>query len=193
MVLDELSKRIDQAIIKVERCHFMPASCHHMAGQDTPFPIGYGQTISQPTTVRHMMFWLAPNTGQTILDVGSGSGWSTAILAYLVGPKGMVYGVERIPQLKKLGENNCSSFGCANVKFFLTEKQLGLPVHAPYDRILVSAAAHDEIPPDLVNQLAPGGKLVIPVSNSIFELHKSEEGDIAYCREHIGYAFVPLV
>ena len=193
MVSDELSARIEQAFIKVKRCHFMPASYLHLADVDTPFQIGHGQTISQPTTVRHMMLWLAPNAGQTILDIGSGSGWSTAILAYLVGPEGLVYGVERIPQLMHFGENNCHNFGCKNVQFFLAEKQLGLAAHAPYDRILVSAAAADEIPRDLVSQLAPCGKLVIPVNNSIFELYKNAQGDIAYCREHSGYVFVPLV
>lgn len=193
MVFDNISGRIKQAFLKVNRCHFMPEPYLHMADYDMPFQIGFGQTISQPTTVKHMMTWLAPSAGQTVLDVGSGSGWSTAILAYLVGPRGMVYGVERIPQLKRLGENNCEKFGCDNVEFYLADNNLGLPEHAPYDRILVSAAAASEIPHELISQLAPCGKLVIPVNHSIFELEKSPQGDIAYCREHSGYVFVPLV
>jgi protein-L-isoaspartate(D-aspartate) O-methyltransferase len=193
MVSAEISGRIKQAFLKVQRYHFMPEPYLDMADYDMPFQIGHGQTISQPTTVKRMMLWLAPSAGQTVLDVGSGSGWSTAILAYLVGSKGLVYGVERIPELKRFGENNCRKFGCDNVQFYLADKLLGLPEHAPYDRILVSAAAADEIPHELISQLAPCGKLVIPVKNSIFELQKSPQGDIAYCREHPGYVFVPLV
>jgi len=188
-----IDKRIEQAFIAVKRIHFMPADNLHMADCDAPFSIGHAQTISQPTTVKHMLLWLTPQTGQRILDVGSGSGWSTALLAYLVGPTGFVYGVERIPALKQFGEANCRRAGCDNVEFFVAENKLGLAKYAPYDRILVSAAAADGIPDELIKQLASGGKLVIPVNHSIFELHKNTQGDIAYCHEHVGYVFVPLI
>lgn len=188
-----LEQRVNQAFVAVERHCFMPTDNQHMADYDAPFSIGHAQTISQPTTVKHMLLWLAPETGQRILDVGSGSGWSSALLAYLVGPTGSVFAVERIPVLKRFGETNCQRFGGDNIEFFITENRLGLATHAPFDRILVSAAATDKIPDELVNQLAPNGKLVIPVNNSIFELQKNAQGEIEYCHEHFGYVFVPLI
>lgn len=163
-----------------------------MADVDAAVPIGFGQTISQPSTVAQMLLWLEPLAGQTILDVGSGSGWTTALLAYLVGRKGSVYAVERIPKLKTFGEKNCQTYGCTNVQFYLASNRLGLPQCAPYDRILVNAAAHNEIPQALIDQLAPNGKIVIPVNHSIFELKKTN-GKIAYSRQHYGFSFVPLV
>ncbi|KXO10872.1 Protein-L-isoaspartate O-methyltransferase [Moritella sp. JT01] len=188
-----IDKRVEQAFRTVKRRYFMPTDNQHMADYDAPFSIGHAQTISQPTTVKHMLLWLAPETGQRILDVGSGSGWSTALLADLVGPTGSVFAVERIPVLKRFGETNCQRFGGNNIEFFITENRLGLATHAPFDRILVSAAATDEIPDELIDQLAPNGKLIIPVNNSIFELQKDAQGEIEYCHEHLGYVFVPLI
>jgi len=188
-----IDKRVEQAFCTVKRRYFMTADNQHMAGNDAPFSIGHAQTISQPTTVKHMLLWLAPETGQRILDVGSGSGWSTALLANLVGPTGSVFAVERIPALKRFGEKNCQRFGGHNIEFFITQNKLGLATHAPFDRILVSAAATDKIPDELIDQLAPNGKLIIPVNNSIFELQKDAQGEIEYCHEHFGYVFVPLI
>ncbi|WOH37914.1 hypothetical protein RI844_01380 [Thalassotalea fonticola] len=189
----KLIQRVNQAFVKVKRSHFMPESLRHMADSDRPFSIGFGQTISQPYTVRNMLLWLAPQKGDKVLDVGSGSGWSTALLSCLVGASGRVYGVERISKLKLWGEHNCLSFGCRNVQFFVAEQSLGLLDYAPYDRILVSAAATEQIPHELLAQLAPEGKMVIPVEHIIYELKKSLTDKIDYCRKHAGYAFVPLV
>lgn len=193
MFFDKLSRRIDRAFETVDRRIFMPDTIRHLADADRPFPIGFNQTISQPTTVRHMITWLDPEAGNFVLDVGSGSGWTTAIISHLVGQDGFVYAVERIPELKQFGESNCRKFGCENVKFFVAQDHLGLRAHAPYDRILVSAAASGEIPQELIDQLAPYGKLVVPVNNSIYELKKDDMGEIDYCREHPGYVFVPLI
>jgi len=193
MADDKIDKRVAQAFSAVKRSCFMSADTQHMADHDVPFSIGHAQTISQPTTVKHMLLWLAPETGQRILDVGSGSGWSTALLANLVGPKGYVFAVERIVELKRFGETNCRRLGCDNVAFFIAERTIGLTTYAPYDRILVSAAASNEIPSELIDQLAPNGKLVVPVHNSIFELQKDAQGNIEYCHEHFGYVFVPLI
>lgn len=192
MASNILSSRIVEAFQQVDRRHFMTPRRRHMADIDAAVPIGFGQTISQPSTVAQMLLWLAPLPGQSILDIGSGSGWTTALLAYLVGLKGRVYAVERIPKLKAFGENNCRRFGCANVQFHLADNRLGLPQYAPYDRILVSAAAHNAIPDELIDQLAPNGKMVIPVNHSIFELQKNDE-EVASSRQHYGFSFVPLV
>ncbi len=188
-----LNKRIQLAFAHTTRSHFMPQSELYRANLDAPSPIGHGQTISQPTTVGHMLTWLAPQLGQRILDVGSGSGWSSALLSFLVGDSGEVFASERIPELKRFGEENCTRFGCHNIQFFHSQDMLGLREFAPFDRILVSAAAHEGIPEDLVAQLAPLGKLVVPVNNSIFELKKDASGKLEYCNEHPGYVFVPLI
>ncbi len=171
----------------------MPASQQYYSQVDAPFPIGQGQTISQPSTVKNMLTWLAPKQGQKVLDVGSGSGWSSALLSCLVGPDGEVFATERIIELKKFGEENCLRFGCDNVHFFMSQSQPGLAQYQPFDRILVSAAAPNSIPLSLIEQLAPDGKLVIPVANSIFEIQKNSGGDIEYTKEHSGYIFVPLI
>ena len=193
MITKELSYRIEQAFQQVNRRHFMPPTIRDMAAVDRALPIGFGQTISQPYTVRNMLLWLAPAMNQRILDLGSGSGWTAALLAYLAGPEGMIHAVERIPELKTFGENNCRAFGGKNIEFHLAGRTIGLPSQAPYDRILVSAAADKDIPPDLLQQLAANGKMVIPVGHSIVELKMDADGGIAYRRDHHGYSFVPLV
>ena len=186
-------RNVLDAVMKIPRHYFFdPAFLEH-AYQDKAFPIGEGQTISQPYTVAFQTELLEIKPGDKVLDVGSGSGWSTALLSFLVGSEGRVYGVEKIPELKFFGESNCLSYGCANVQFFLAEQHLGLTAHAPYDRILVSAAASKQIPKKLLDQLAPNGIMVIPVEHTIYELKKNDAGDIAYCQEHVGYVFVPLV
>lgn len=161
------------------------------AGIDLPAPIGFGQTISQPTTVRMMLEWLDVQPGDKILDVGSGSGWTSALLGELTGSKGCVFAVEIIPELARFGRNNCLKTDLRNVRFFVASEQLGLPSHAPYDRILVGAAA-DELPDELVAQLKPGGKMVLPVRQDILEIEKMMDGHLDIVR-HSGFVFVPLV
>jgi len=188
-----LSTRIQRAFVHTTRSDFMPHSELYRASLDAPSPIGHGQTISQPTTVSHMLNWLAPDLGHRVLDVGSGSGWSSALLSFLVGGSGEVFACERISELKCFGEENCARFGCHNIQFFNCEDLSSLSEYAPFDRILVSAAAQSEIPQELVEQLTPQGKLVVPVNNSIFELKKDAAGQLEYCHEHPGYVFVPLI
>lgn len=162
-----------------------------MSSADMPLPIGYSQTISQPTTVEMMLEWLEVQPGDKVLDVGSGSGWTTALLSVLAGPKGHVYAVERIPELVEFGRDNVERLGTRNVSFHQAGDEFGLPAESPFDRILVSASA-DELPNGLINQLKPGGKLVIPVQNSIFEIRKKPGGEVE-STEHPGFVFVPLL
>lgn len=183
--------KVSQALIEIPRKNFLPDDVASEAEFDQPLPIGYNQTNSQPTTVRMMLEWLDPLPGNKVLDVGSGSGWTTALLAWLVGPKGRVYAVEKVPELVKFGRGNCRRVGIRNVKFYEAGITYGLSKCAPYDRILVSAAANS-IPRDLIGQLAPGGKMVLPVQNSVFVVTKDKKGDIKE-QEHYGFAFVPLV
>jgi protein-L-isoaspartate(D-aspartate) O-methyltransferase len=183
--------RLEEAFDAIDRKEFLPDEVKEQAGLDAPLPIGYGQTNSQPSTVRMMLAWLYPEPGEKILDVGSGSGWTTALLAYLVRPIGKVYAVEKEPDLVTFGAENCKRIGVRNVRFFEATSNYGLPKFAPYDRILVSAAA-DTVPQDLLDQLKINGRIVIPVQNSVFVIDKTSEHNHT-STEHPGFMFVPLV
>lgn len=182
---------IDEAFAAIRRQHFLPTNVSSLAERDQPLPIGFNQTNSQPSTVRAMLTWLQPNKGQRILDVGSGSGWTTALLGHIVGSNGHVFAVERIPELLKIGQSNCRKVGITNATFFEANETYGLPAHAPYDGILVSASA-PSIPPELIEQLHVGGKLVIPVASQILELQKTGLQKTKV-KKHSGFSFVPLL
>lgn len=186
-----MESSIEEAFETIDRAKFMPADVRHLAGYDQAVPIGYGQTISQPYTVGLMLQWLDPQPGHKVLDIGSGSGWTTALLAHLVSPKGKVFAVERIPELMEFGLGNVEKIGIKNAEFSTAGEELGLPEEAPFNRILVSASA-DEFPEILMDQLNIGGKLVIPISSDILEITKtSKKGrDV---RKHPGFVFVPLL
>ncbi len=183
--------RVEKAFRTVRRADFVVPELREEADIDTPLPIGFGQTISQPTTVKFMLSWLDAMPGDEVLDIGSGSGWTTALLAHIVGPQGIVYAVERIPQLVKFGRDNCRRLGIENVFFFQAGKEYGLREHGPYARILVSASAR-ELPVELLNQLMITGKMVIPVQYDILEVTKTAEDEYR-TRRHPGFEFVPLV
>lgn len=182
--------RIDEAFEIVAREQFVLPQDADKASEDRPLSIGYGQTISQPSTVRQMLEWLDPQPGDKVLDIGSGSGWTAALLSYLVGEQGKVFAVDIISELVKMGEQNCQKLGIKNVEFIQAGSQIGLPAYAPYSRILVSAAAR-EMHEELHEQLAPNGKLIIPIQNTIFELTNTSPGWRQHT--HPGFAFVPLV
>jgi protein-L-isoaspartate(D-aspartate) O-methyltransferase len=183
--------RVQEAFRTVPRADFVAPEFREQADVDAPLPIGFGQTISQPTTVKLMLSWLDAMPGDDVLDVGSGSGWTTALLAHIVGPQGTVYAVERIPELVKFGRDNCRRLGIENAFFFQARREYGLREHAPYARILVSASAR-ELPVDLLEQLAIPAKLVIPVQYDVLEVTKTAEDEYR-TRTHPGFAFVPLV
>ncbi len=128
------------------------------------------------------------------MDVGSGSGWTTALLSYIVGSGGKVIGLERIEELKKIGEKNINKYGYVEkgiAEFYAADGSIGFPPGAPFDRILVSAST-DRVPEELKKQLKIGGKMVIPVRNSILYLEKKSETDF-YKEEYPGFVFVPLI
>lgn len=182
---------IAQAFTEVKRFNFIPRSVRPLADLDMPLAIGYGQTNSQPTTVRLMLEWLDAKKGHKILDLGSGSGWTTALLGHIVGMHGTVYGVERIPELVEYGRRNCQAANVFNTEFFLAGQDYGLPEHAPFDRILVSANA-EQFPYELLKQLKVGGKIVVPVQGTIYEVTKQARARLI-TKEHPGFVFVPLV
>ena len=181
---------IARAFRKARREHFLPADVVEWAGEDHPLPIGHGQTNSQPYTVAFMFELLQPGADQNVLDVGCGSGWTTAMLAEIVGSGGRVIGTERIVELAQGARDAIRGLGIDNASIRYTPGVLGYPEEAPYDRILVSAAAQ-EVPPQLVDQLAVDGILVIPVRHSIFKVTKTSQGTRS--EEHTGFSFVPLV
>lgn len=184
-------ERIDQAFHNVPRSEFLPENIRGRASEDQPLPIGYGQTNSQPSTVRLMLEWLGAQPGDHVLDIGSGSGWTTALLSRLVTPDGTVVATEKLPQLVVFGRENCERLGIKNVSFHEAGQVLGWPPEAPYDRILVSAGA-DQLPLEVLDQLKPGGKLVIPVLDEILEIETDGENEI-YVTHHPGFVFVPLL
>jgi protein-L-isoaspartate(D-aspartate) O-methyltransferase len=181
---------IAAAFVAVPRADFLPDAQRTSATYDGPLPIGHGQTNSQPRTVEAMLRLLAPRPGQRVLDVGAGSGWTTALLAELVGPTGEVVGVELVPELAAWGEQNvrATAYSWASVRV-ADPDVLGWPAAAPYDGILVSAAAR-ELPSALVAQLGEDGRMVVPVNATMTLVERSGDG-LAVSR-HGAYRFVPL-
>ncbi|OGY45943.1 MAG: protein-L-isoaspartate O-methyltransferase [Candidatus Buchananbacteria bacterium RIFCSPHIGHO2_02_FULL_38_8] len=183
---------IIEAFRKINRRDFLPEELVGEESVNAPLPIGHGQTISQPLTVAFMFELLQPGTNQKVLDIGSGSGWTTAMLAELVKPKGKVYAIERISELKEFGQDNVAKYNLENVEFFCQDGSLGLPDKAPFDRIIVAAAAF-EVPEELKKQLKLGGRLVIPTAQQDIRLIKRID-DKEYEEEVFpGFVFVPLI
>lgn len=207
--------RLEVAFGAVDRANFVPEKLREEAYADYPLPIGFGQTISQPSTVAFMLEKLDVRPGQKVLDIGSGSGWTTALLSVLVGEKGRVIGLEIIPELARFGQENLAKHYspirppalreragvnrrmARNVEIRIAERGVaGLPEEAPFDRILVSAAAR-AVPPELVKQLSPNGILVMPIGDPIavqtlVRVTKKPDGAVE-TEEYPGFVFVPLV
>lgn len=186
--------KIIEAFQKIKRVDFMAEDMKNLAELNEALPIGYGQTISQPLVVAFMIEQLQPKTGERILDIGSGSGWTTALLAQIVGEKGRVIAIEIVPELKELGERNVARYNFIEkgiAKFICGDGSQGFEKEAPFDKILASAAG-EEIPQAWKDQLKTGGRIVSPVKSSIWVLIKKSETDFEEI-EHPGFAFVPLI
>jgi protein-L-isoaspartate(D-aspartate) O-methyltransferase len=182
---------IDKAFKDAPRQNFLPEEVRGSAGLDIPLPIGSGQTNSQPTTVAMMLRWLAVEPGDEVLDVGSGSGWTSALLASLTGRRGKVHAVELLRELMEFGQGNCQRLGIRNIRFHQAGRDYGWSAEAPYDRILVSAAAN-EMPAELLDQLKAPGRMVVPVQGTVYVIEKDDKGNVTE-REEPGFMFVPLV
>ncbi|RQD67096.1 MAG: protein-L-isoaspartate(D-aspartate) O-methyltransferase [Tindallia sp. MSAO_Bac2] len=201
LLIKEMKKRgmlkspvIEEAFRNIDRRNFVPANLLNYCYEDRALPIGYGQTISQPSTVAFMLQLLSPQADQTILDVGSGSCWTTALLAYIVGIKGRVIALERIQELVDFGCKNLEEYPKYPISLYHANATEGWPAEAPYDRILVSASAK-KVPEALLQQLKIGGIMVIPLRDMMGNMMKIEKLDDENYREvkHAGFAFVPFV
>lgn len=185
------SDAVRRVMAEVARADFLPSSQKYRAGFDGPIRIGFGQTNSQPRTVANMLDLLDVREGHRVLDVGSGSGWTTAMLGELVGPAGRVIGVERVPELVERSRSVLDARGRAWVEVReALPGTLGWPDDGPFDRILVSAEARD-LPAQLVEQLAEDGRMVIPVQKRMLLVTRDEQG--IEVEEHGAYVFVPLI
>lgn len=184
---------LDAAFAAVERADFLPTGSRGQAGTDAPVPIGQGQTNSQPRIVKTMLELLDARQGHRVLDVGAGSGWTTALLARLVGPTGQVIGIELEPELAAWGAANLGHYEMPWASEQVADPGvLGAPGRAPYDRILVSAAAR-AIPPELVEQLERDGVMVLPVDSMLTRVTRvGVTADDVEVSTHGGCRFVPL-
>lgn len=182
--------RVLEAMEAVPRAAFLPAGSRSRARDDVPILIGYGQTSSQPSTVADMLRLLEVRAGQRVLDIGSGSGWTTALLARLTGPDGEVLGLELEPELARWGAANLDRAGMpwASIRE-AGPGVLGAPGEGPWDRILVSAAAR-RLPEELVEQLADPGRLVVPVAGTMTLVVRESGAETTTSHGH--YRFVPL-
>ena len=183
--------RMLAAFRKVPRHLFVPSGLQPNAYTDHPLPIGGGQTISQPYMVALMTAQLSLQGHERVLEIGTGSGYQTAILAELALE---VYSVERIPDLLIAAEERLSRLGYLNVHLTTSNGSLGWPGHAPYDAVIVTAAAPD-VPHALLDQLADGGRMAIPVGSAGEQmLHRITKQDAQLLREQIASCvFVPLI
>lgn len=189
----KLSEPVLRALAAVPRHRFVPPAQLAWAYADSPLPIGCGQTISQPFIVALMTELLALDARSVVLEVGTGSGYQTAMLASLAR---RVYSVERIPALAEAAERRLRELGIANVEIRIADGYRGWEEKAPFDAIIVTAAAA-EVPPALVRQLKPGGRLAIPVgpqhrSQDLRVICKDESG-ASHSRSVLPVVFVPLV
>jgi len=193
---------IIEAFSNIQRKDFLPEDMQSLGDFDQALPIGYGQTISQPAVVAFMFELLQPSPGDKILDIGSGSGWTTALLSYIVSQAqnqsqismGKVYAIEIVPELIEFGKKNVAKYNFVKsgvAHFICGDGSEGYPKEAPYDKILVSAESK-EVFQSWKKQLRIGGRIVLPIQNSIWLLIKRGEDDFIK-KEFSGFIFVPLV
>ncbi|MET1124427.1 MAG: protein-L-isoaspartate O-methyltransferase [Archaeoglobaceae archaeon] len=189
-----LSEKVYRAMLRVPRHLFVPLRYREEAYIDTPLPIGYGQTVSAPHMVAIMCELLDLKEGEKVLEVGTGCGYHAAVVAEIVGKNGKVVSIERIPELAEMAKTNLKALGYDNVIVVVGDGSKGYEPEAPYDKIYVTAAAPD-IPKPLVEQLKPGGKMVIPVGDAVQYLYVVEKGEDGRVRKWNwgSVRFVPLV
>jgi|TARA_Y100000296_G_C5121856_1_gene230818 protein-L-isoaspartate(D-aspartate) O-methyltransferase len=186
-------EKVIKAMADIPRHLFVKESLRDLAYADGPLPIGYNQTISQPYIVAYMTEILQPDTHHTVLEVGTGSGYQAAILSKLVHH---VYSIEIITELGKEAADRLERLGYDNVTVRIGDGYKGWEKHAPFDRIIVTAAP-EQIPEKLVEQLKPGGRMVLPVGETLLGqdmlvVKKDKTGQVT-TQETIPVRFVPMI
>jgi len=190
------NQRALEAFLKVKREEFLPEKARNVAYMDRPVRLFDSQTMSAPHMTVLILDYLSLSLPSLrILEIGAGSGYQAALLSHMV-PDGHVFTIERIESLYNFGKANLERAGYDNVSVFLGDGTLGLPDHAPFDRIILTAAG-DQIPPPLIDQLAPDGLLIMPLgegqfSQTMIEIRKTKDGEIIR-RNLSSVAFVPLI
>lgn len=188
------TNNIIDAFLRIPRAEFVQDDLKRSAESNIPLPIGRGQTVSQPAVVAFMLELLDVQKGQHVLDVGSGSGWTTALLANIVGKNGRVIAIEILKDLCEKGKYNVAKFDFIKngiVKIYCQSAENGFEKGAPYDRILVSASAK-KIPDSFKQQLAIGGKMILPINEEIWLVEKRAENNFEI-KKFPGFVFVPFV
>jgi len=174
---------------RVPRHEFVPEDARRFAYADSPLPIGHGQTISQPSIVAFMTAALRPKSGDKVLEIGTGSGYQAAVLAELVAH---VYTIEIVEPLARRATATLDRLGCRNVHVRAGDGYRGWPEEAPFDAIIVTAAP-DHVPQPLVEQLRPGGRMILPVGQGrqqLLLIEKTESGTTQ--RSVLDVKFVPM-
>lgn len=187
-----IGEEVLEAMKHVERHLFVPSHLRDQAYDDYPLPIGGNQTISAPHMVAMMCDYLELKKGEKVLEIGTGSGYHVAVIAEIIGEKGYVYSIERIKELVEFSKESLKKTGYRNVSVILGDGTLGLPEHAPFDKISVTCAAPD-VPPPLLEQLKVGGKMVIPIGRYTQELYLIEKKNGMEKKRKCDVVFVPLV
>lgn len=190
--VEALDEDVADALAAVPRHRFVPRDRRHAAYLNRPLPIGHGQTISQPYIVALMTQLLQPEPGDRVFELGTGSGYQAAVLAEMDAE---VYSVEIVPELAERASSALAAAGDDGVAVRNADGYHGWPEHAPFDAIVVTAAA-DHVPPPLVDQLAPGGRLILPLgdpfgSQALTVVRKGEDGEVS-SRQVLPVRFVPL-
>jgi protein-L-isoaspartate(D-aspartate) O-methyltransferase len=187
-----VSEKVLEAMMQVKRHLFVPYHLRDQAYGDYPLPIGEGQTISAPHMVAMMCDYLELRREEKVLEIGAGSGYHAAVIAEIIGEEGQVYAMERIKWLVEFSMGNLKRADYKHVTVMLGDGTLGLPEHAPYDKISVTCAAPD-VPPPLLEQLKVGGKMVIPIGRYMQELYLVEKRNGVERERKCDVVFVPLI
>ncbi len=188
------TRRIIEAFKKIKRIDFLPDDIKSLSELNEALPVAYGQTISQPLVVAFMLELLEPEEGEKILDVGSGSGWTSALLSEIVGEKGKVIAIDIVPELVEFGKKNIGKYNFIEkgiAEFICADGSKGCEKQAPFDKILASATAA-RIPDTWKKQLKIGGRIVTPINSSIWLFIKKSETEFEQ-KEYPGFVFVPLI
>lgn len=184
---------IIEAFQAIDRKDFLPEGMKDMAYENTALPIGHQQTISQPLVVAFMLELLNLKAGEKVLEIGTGSGWKTALMAKIIGESGKVISIERIKELGDFAKENLSKYDFLKnqTELMVGDGSKGYSAEAPYDKIIAGASAED-LPEAWKEQLKIGGRIVAPVKDSIIVIDKIAK-DKFEKKEYFGFSFVSLV